>query len=126
MAAQPIPRVLVVEDEPLIRWSLRERLEQQGYRVVEAPTGRAALDCFRQGADLVLLDWKLPDIDGLVVLQRIKHDCPDCPVIMMTAYGGEELDRQARTFGVQRVMDKPFNLDDMLQLVEEALTGAHP
>src|SRR4026207_2470155 len=56
--------VLIVDDEDLIRWSLRERLRTEGYDILEAGTGKAALDQFKTGVDLVLLDYRLPDIDG--------------------------------------------------------------
>lgn len=114
----------MVEDESLMRWSLRECLEQAGYEVLAAETGDEALDRWRSGVDLVLLDWKLPQADGLTVLRRIKKDRPNCPVIMMTAYGAEELDRRTRTLGVHAVVDKPFDLGGMMRLVEEALAGA--
>lgn len=125
MPARANPRVLIVEDESLMGWSLQERLQQAGYRVMVVTTGQAALDYLPQGTDVVLLDWKLPDLDGVVVLQKIKENCPDCPVIMMTAFDADELDRQTQGLGVHRLVDKPFSLDEMLQLVEEALTPAH-
>ena len=78
--------ILVVDDEQLIRWSLDDRLRSEGYRVVEARRGRDALDRVREGVDLVLLDYRLPDGDGLTVLKQIKEHDPDTLVILLTAY----------------------------------------
>ena len=120
----PPARVLVVDDEALIRWSLNERLSSAGYEVEEAGDGVSALDYFREGApriDLVVLDLKLPDADGVDLLKNIKRLCPTCRVIMMTAFGTPEKLVDARNSGAYDVVAKPFNLDKMLQIVERAL-----
>src|SRR5678815_5755826 len=79
-------RVLIVDDEPLIRWSLAERLRGDGYDIVEAGTATHAIELADQGFDLVLLDYRLPDGDGLTVLRQLRDLDPDTLVIMLTAH----------------------------------------
>jgi two-component system, NtrC family, response regulator AtoC len=113
--------ILVVDDEQLIRWSLVERLRGDGYDVIEAETGRDAIERARDGVDLVLLDYKLPDTDGVSVLKRLKEHDPDILVIMLTAYASVETAVESMKIGAYHFANKPFNLDDVAQLVEKAL-----
>ena len=113
--------VLVVDDEQLIRWSLAERLRGEGYDVVEAATGQEALDRAREGVDLVLLDFKLPDLDGVTVLRRIKELDPDALVILLTAYASVETAVEAMKEGAFHFANKPFDLDEVAFLVSRAL-----
>ena len=73
----PKATILVVDDEALIRWSLTERLKTEEYEVLEADTGRAAMEKLAEGVDLVLLDYRLPDTDGVAVLRKIKEFDPE-------------------------------------------------
>ncbi len=113
--------ILVVDDEQLIRWSLVQRLKSDGYQVVEASTGRDALDRVREGVDLVLLDYKLPDIDGVTVLREIKEHDADVLVILLTAYATVDTAVEAMKIGAYHFANKPFDLDDVSRLVEKAL-----
>ncbi|HEY2905379.1 MAG TPA: sigma-54 dependent transcriptional regulator [Vicinamibacterales bacterium] len=115
------PTVLVVDDEQLIRWSLSEHLSGAGYRVVEAATAAAALERHAEGVDLVLLDFKLPDGDGLDVLKKIKEADPDTLVILLTAIASVNTAVEAMKNGAYHYANKPFNLDEIALLVEKAL-----
>jgi DNA-binding NtrC family response regulator len=117
----PHPTILVVDDESLIRWSLAERLRAEGYQVLEAETGSAALDQLHEHIDLVLLDYKLPDIDGVSVLRRIKEVDQDILVILLTAYATVDTAVEAMKLGAYHVANKPFNLNEIAATVERAL-----
>jgi two-component system, NtrC family, response regulator AtoC len=113
--------VLVVDDERLIRWALVERLRADGHEVVEAATGGDALERVKDGVDLVLLDYKLPDIDGVTVLRRIKESHPDTLVILLTAFATVETAVEAMKIGAYHFANKPFNVDDVAHTVANAL-----
>ena len=117
----PNATVLVVDDEPLIRWSLAERLKSEGYNVLEADTGRKALERVGEGVDLVLLDYRLPDTDGVSVLRKIKDMDQDILVILLTAYASVETAVEAMKLGAYHFANKPFNLDEISVMVERAL-----
>jgi two-component system, NtrC family, response regulator AtoC len=113
--------ILVVDDEPLIRWTLSERFGQDGYSVVEAETAKAAIARFGPGIDLVLLDFKLPDGDGLQVLRAMKAADADVPVILLTAFTSIETAVEAMKQGAYHYANKPFNLDELSLVVGKAL-----
>jgi DNA-binding NtrC family response regulator len=113
--------ILVVDDEALIRWSLSERLKADGYDVVEAETGAAALERLQDGVDLVLLDYRLPDMDGLTVLREIKKVDQDMLVILLTAFVSVDTAVEAMRLGAFHYANKPFNLDEVSATVARAL-----
>jgi two-component system response regulator AtoC len=117
----PNATVLVVDDEPLIRWSLVNRLKEEGYRTMEAGTAGDAVSQHREGADLVLLDFALPDANGLAVLKQIKETDPDTLVIMLTANIEVGTAVEAMKSGAFHYANKPFDLDEVMLLVEKAL-----
>jgi two-component system, NtrC family, response regulator AtoC len=121
VVTMPKATILVVDDEALIRWSLTERLKAEGYDVLEADTGRAALEKVTEGVDLVLLDYRLPDTDGVAILRKIKEFDQDILVILLTAYASVETAVEAMKLGAYHFANKPFNLDEVAATVERAL-----
>ena len=117
----PNATVLVVDDEPLIRWSLVNRLKEEGYRTVEAGTAGDAVALHRDGVDLILLDFALPDANGLEVLKQVKETDPDTLVIMLTANTEIGTAVTAMKHGAFHYANKPFDLDEVMLLVEKAL-----
>src|SRR5262245_32623462 len=114
--------LLIVDDEELVRWSLRERFGRDGYTIVEAGTCAGALERLAAGVvDLILLDYRLPDGDGLTLLRRIKESTPDTPVILMTAFSTVENAIEAMKHGAYHYLNKPFDLDEVSVTVEKAL-----
>src|SRR5579872_4309769 len=125
----PHLRILVVDDEPLIRWSLGETLTALGHSIWEASDGTSALRALAAtGApfDVVLLDYRLPDSNDLNLLSTIRRVAPETAVIMMTAYGTPEVTVGALKLGAFRVLSKPFEVRDVAQLVLQAHESSHP
>ena len=117
----PKATILVVDDEQLIRWSLVQRLSSEGYRLIEAESGKEALARFGPGVDLVLLDYRLEDFDGLQILKEMRLRDPDILVILLTAYADVETAVEVMKQGAYHYAAKPFSLDEIALLVEKAL-----
>lgn len=118
-------RVLIVDDEPLIRWSVGETLVDCGYDVVEtgdASGARAAIES-HDPFDVVLLDYRLPDSNDLSLLASIRQAAPRAHVIMMTAFGQPEVVCGALELGAYRVLGKPFEMQAIADLVAEAASS---
>jgi DNA-binding NtrC family response regulator len=114
--------VLVVDDEHLIRWSLEQQLRREGYGVLLAETGAEALQKAQaEGPDLVLLDVRLPDADGLEILERLRVANPEAPVIMITAHGGVESAVRAMKLGAHDYVIKPFDVEELKLTVKKTL-----
>jgi DNA-binding NtrC family response regulator len=112
--------VLIVDDEESIRYGLREWLQEEGYTVVEAPDGRAALELARNEPHIVLLDYKLPDMDGLSVLKDLKAMPGNPVVIMMTGYGTIEMAVEAMRLGAYHFLTKPWDQADLANRLQSA------
>lgn len=123
MSKKSPPTVLVVDDEALIRWSLTEALGERGYVVTEASDARMALTAIREAAtpfDVVLLDFRLPDSADLRLLETVRRLAPTSQVIMITAHNSPELTQGATALGAFRVVSKPFEVESLAALVNQA------
>lgn len=112
-------RVLVVDDEALIRWSVAQVLGDRGFDVQQAATGATALEAATGASfDVVLLDFRLPDSNDLSLLARLRRQMPGTPVILMTAFSTPDVVQGALDLGAVRVVSKPFELAEVVAMVE--------
>jgi DNA-binding NtrC family response regulator len=117
-------RVLVVEDEALIRWSIFETLARMGHTVTEAEDAETAVRTLRgmeTPPDVVLLDYRLPDSNDLTLLATIRQLAPRSAVVLMTAHGSADVTRDALRLGAFDIMNKPFDM----QALEPVLLDAY-
>jgi DNA-binding NtrC family response regulator len=115
-------KILVVDDEPILRDSLEVALKTSGYEVLTARTGEEGLEQFRkENPDLILLDHWLPGINGDEVLRRIKEEDPEIPIIIMTAQGSIEMAVNLMKMGAFDFLVKPFELDQVEDLIKKGL-----
>ncbi len=114
--------ILVADDEQSMRQNLVELLQEEGFRLLEAADGKAAVTLtLSHRPDLVLLDINLPEMDGLAALEAIKKEIPDTVVIVFTAYGTSERAIEAMKAGAYDYLEKPFDLDEFLLIVRRSL-----
>jgi len=115
-------RILIVDDEESIRSSLSKLLDYQGYEAIQAEDGFEALALLEQKpADLVLLDIKMPRMDGLEVLQKIRQNDADLPVVMISAHGTIETAVEATKLGAFDFLEKPWDQERLLVIIRNAL-----
>ncbi|NDC53350.1 MAG: sigma-54-dependent Fis family transcriptional regulator [Planctomycetia bacterium] len=120
-------RILVVDDEPAIGWSLRERLAEDGHAVEVAASAEAALEtCGRFAPDALVLDVRLPGRDGLAALPDLRSLAPAARIVVMTAFGDLDTAVRALQAGAFDYLVKPFDLERMATVVARALADAAP
>ncbi|GAB2717395.1 response regulator [Paenibacillus thermoaerophilus] len=118
------PKLLIVDDQNGIRILLMEVFSSEGYVTFQASNGKLALEIVRmESPDLVLLDMKIPGMDGLDILKHIKQINPDIKVIMMTAYGELDMIKEASDLGALKHFTKPFDIDELREAVNFELRG---
>ena len=120
MSAAPI-RILVVDDEPPIRKLLRMGIAAHGYEVIDAPNGRIALEMLARKPHLVILDLGLPDIDGLELLRRMRHQQENLPIVVLSSRGDEAGKVAALDLGADDYVTKPFGMEELLARMRAAL-----
>lgn len=109
-----IRKVLIVDDDKIIREQLKKELQRNFFSCYEASNGREALEIFNhEDIDIVLLDVKLPDINGLEVLEKIKKKKPDCEIIVMTGFGTQEIAVQSLRRGAIDYIEKPIDIEEL-------------
>lgn len=114
--------ILIVDDQPGIRLLLKEVFSKEGYQAITAGSGNEALEKVQQTCpDMVLLDMKIPGMDGIEILKRLKKSYPDVHVIMMTAYGELDLIKESMKWGAERYFTKPFDVFEVRDAVRELL-----
>lgn len=119
----PSATVLVADDDALVRWAIKDRLAHEGLAVFEAMTAAGALEQASEAVDLILLDHRLPDGDGLAVLRKVKELYPDTVVVLMTAHSTIDTAIEAIKAGAFHYITKPFDVEDLTLLVHNALQG---
>lgn len=118
-------KVLIVDDQNGIRILLVEVFSVEGYQTYQASNGKIALDIVRnESPDLVLLDMKIPGMDGLEILKHIKHMNESIKVIMMTAYGELDMIKEASDLGALMHFTKPFDIDELRIAVNNELNNS--
>jgi len=120
-------KVLVIDDEPGIRDLLDTLLRRKGYDVIVAESGQKGLECFRRARpDVIVLDLKMPEMDGLTVLRQIRSLDPIIPVIILTGAGTAETEQRVRALGVTEYVEKEFSLHLLGDALKRLLKTPHP
>ncbi|MFQ5657269.1 MAG: sigma-54-dependent transcriptional regulator [Candidatus Methylomirabilales bacterium] len=114
--------IVVADDEESVRWTLKKALERSGYTVLTVGDGQSAVETAeRVGADLILMDIKMPALDGLQALSLLRERHPEAMVIVMTAFGGLQAAVEAMKRGAYDYITKPFDFEELTLLVRRAL-----
>lgn len=117
-------KVLIVDDEALIGWSLATKLKQEGFGVTVVENGEKAVEKFYSSHfDIVLTDYKLPNIDGLIVASKIKLNFPQIPVVMMSAFGDDPAIKNKINTSIDRFIEKPFDLSEVIKIISSLTSG---
>ncbi|HEV7559409.1 MAG TPA: response regulator [Kofleriaceae bacterium] len=116
------PRVIVVDDTIAMAETLADGLADHGFEATAIGSGRAAVEAARADrVDVVVTDLRMPDVDGIAVIEMLRSSGLDVPVIVMTAYGAIDSAVESIRKGAYRYLTKPFKLDELVTLVRRAV-----
>jgi DNA-binding NtrC family response regulator len=116
-------KILVIDDESIVRISCQRSLSNEGYEVKSASSGHEGIDLLeKEEFNLVLLDIKMPDMDGIDVLKKITSTWPETKVIMITGYSTVEIAVKTLRLGALNYLEKPFTPDTLVETIKEALS----
>jgi DNA-binding NtrC family response regulator len=117
----PAPKILIVDDEESIRFFLSEAMKKEGYEFETASDGREAVEKLRSGAfKIVLMDIKMPRLNGLLAMEKMRERDPELLVILMTAFGSKKIAIETLQKGAYDYFTKPFDLDEMRIVIKRA------
>jgi CheY-like chemotaxis protein len=119
----PLPTILVVDDEPGIRTMIQFELSQQGYDILTAESGAKALEILNgRTVNLILTDMRMPQMDGLELVSRVRQILPTIPIVLMTGFVEERV-RKVQEQKVSGTLNKPFTIDQLAEMVHKVLGG---
>jgi CheY-like chemotaxis protein len=117
----PLPTILVVDDEPGIRTMIQFELSQQGYDILTAESGAKALEILNgRTVNLILTDMRMPQMDGLELVSRVRQILPTIPIVLMTGFVEERV-RKVQEQKVSGTLNKPFTIDQLAEMVRTVL-----
>jgi two-component system, NtrC family, response regulator AtoC len=115
-------KILIADDEKNMRWILSKNLKEEGFDIIEAADGEEAFNLFMdKEPDMILLDYKMPVIDGMEVLKRIRTINDSIPVIMITAHGSTDAAVEAMKLGAADYLSKPFDMEELKLIIKRVL-----
>jgi CheY-like chemotaxis protein len=121
--SRPVPRILIIEDDEEMRSLLKDLLEDEGYQTESADNGSEAFGKLaREYFDLIITDIRMPGLTGLDILPGIRRLQPGIPIIVITAFGSEEVHRKALERGATAYMEKPVHIHQLGELIHQMIS----
>lgn len=119
-------KILVVDDEKLVRWTIETFLKSWGYEVYSAGDPKEALEIFSKSAiELVITDLKMPGMNGIELAREIKSKNPKVKIILVTGYNTPQVEREAKEVGISHALSKPIKAEVIKNVIEEVLVGGN-